>query len=152
MKTSSMCKEKKLGMLKILKVSKGLVDSPRKVEEDRFGDKLWRVFLRTLLRSLPYILPGHKSQRVFKQSFFAFFKWLAYYKSMDISTRKINESDIIIFNTLACRVCKYSRYESESKISSMLRNVTLFSNKSKCFLFFYFYAPFCQNDRNSFGF
>lgn len=40
MKTSSMCKEKKLGMLKILKVSKGLVDSPRKVEEDRFGDKL----------------------------------------------------------------------------------------------------------------
>lgn len=44
---------------------------------------------------------------------------------------KINESEIIIFNTLAY---KCSRYESESKISSMLRNVTLFSNKPKWLL------------------
>lgn len=40
MKTGSMYKEEKLGMLKILKVSKRMMDSPRKIEKDRFGDKL----------------------------------------------------------------------------------------------------------------
>lgn len=40
MKTGFMYKEKKLHVLKILKVSKGVIDCHKKVGGDRFGDKL----------------------------------------------------------------------------------------------------------------
>lgn len=91
----------KLGMLKIVRVSKGMMDSPRTVGEDRFGDKLWRVYLqlKTLLKKSALYFAGNKSQRVFQKPLLIVFKLLVPYKNTAISTRKINGSDIMISNT-----------------------------------------------------